>query len=355
MRHAISERWLVILLAVLSTALAGTAFADQSMGISSNLQQFIMQADPGSGEPNSQNKPDSPDDPQYACACGCGIFDVGTASMLPNGPGGMVWFEYAFQDQNENWSGSSRAPAADNDDKEIRTSFMTLGVQYMFSRSWGFQVELPTAYRYFKTTGGPTGDDIVSQDWPAMGDARVEGIYTGFFPDMSLGVQFGFKLPTGDYTHNDAYDDVDRDSEIGTGSTDVLLGAFYRRNLTSDARWTLFTEALLDVPFLGRDEYLPGTELDGSVGIYYSGLHLGKLGIVPIGQLLYAYRAQDSGNEAANPVASGYTRLLLSPGFELDLHPVTIDIDAELPVYIHVNGDQLIAPVMVKMVVSYMF
>ena len=34
---------------------------------------------------------------------------------------------------------------------------------------------------------------------------------------------FGLKLPTGNYTHNNPYGDVDRDSEIGTGSTDLLL------------------------------------------------------------------------------------------------------------------------------------
>ena len=47
--------------------------------------------------PDIQIQPDqSPggDDPIYACACGCGVFDVGTASMLPQGPGGMAWLEY---------------------------------------------------------------------------------------------------------------------------------------------------------------------------------------------------------------------------------------------------------------------
>jgi hypothetical protein len=225
----------------------------------------------------------------------------------------------------------------------------------MFSNAWGFQVEVPTAYRYFETTGGATGDEIVGNTWAALGDIRAEGIYTGFFPDLSAGIDFGFKLPTGDYTHNDAFADIDRDTEIGSGSIDALIGGFYRHNLTADGQWTVFTQVLLDVPFLGRDEYLPGVELDGSVGIYYNGLHLGKVGIVPIGQLIYSYRAQDSGNKASNPVASGYTRLLLSPGIELNLYPVAVDVDAEFPVYQHVNGNQVVAPVLVKCVFTYMF
>jgi hypothetical protein len=296
-----------------------------------------------------------PSDPIYACACGCGIFEVGTSSMIPSGKGGTAYFEYDFQDQNKNWSGSSRAPAADNEDKEIRTSFFTAGIQYMFDRSWGIQAELPLDYRYFETTGGATGNEIVANTWAALGDIRVEGIYTGFFPDMSAGVTFGFKLPTGDYTHNDAYEDIDRDSEIGTGSTDVLLGGFYRNGIGDSFRWVWFAQLQSDLPFTGRDQYLPGCEVDGALGIYYNGLVLDGVRISPLAQVLGSYRAQDSGNEAANPVASGYTRLLLSPGIEFDFHPVMVYADAELPVYEHVNGNQLVSPVLIKFIVSFRF
>ena len=45
-----------------------------------------------------------------ACACGCGVFEVGTSSMLPTSEGGMVWTEYDFMNQDINWSGSKVAP-----------------------------------------------------------------------------------------------------------------------------------------------------------------------------------------------------------------------------------------------------
>src|SRR5450432_2458779 len=86
----------------------------------------------------------------HACACGCGVFDVGTSSMFPQGGGGTAYFGYAYQDQNRNWNGSSQASAANNDDKEIRTDFFNVGVQYMFNSSWGAQLQVPFAYRYFK-------------------------------------------------------------------------------------------------------------------------------------------------------------------------------------------------------------
>src|SRR5262249_18419505 len=76
----------------------------------------------------------------WACACGCGIFQVGTSSMFPSSQGGMVFEEYDFMDQNHNWSKTSQASADDNTDKEIRTSFINTGFQYMFNRQWGILV-----------------------------------------------------------------------------------------------------------------------------------------------------------------------------------------------------------------------
>ena len=87
----------------------------------------------------------------WACACGCGIFDVGTSSMFPSGKGGTVFLDYDFMDQNHNWSKNFKASNDDNSDKKIRTSFINTGVQYMFNRRLGVQIELPYDHRYFKT------------------------------------------------------------------------------------------------------------------------------------------------------------------------------------------------------------
>src|SRR5277367_206944 len=87
----------------------------------------------------------------YACACGCGVFDVGTSSMFPQDSGGTAYLGYDYEDQNRNWNGTSQASATGNDDKEIRTSFFNVGLQYMFNSSWGVRTQLPFAYRYFKT------------------------------------------------------------------------------------------------------------------------------------------------------------------------------------------------------------
>lgn len=290
----------------------------------------------------------------HACACGCGVFDVATSSMIPNGQGGMAWVQYGYQDQNRNWSGTSQASSADNGDKEIETHFFTLGAQYMINDQWGAQIELPVWNRKFTTDlNFPTPPaNIVSHSWTGLGDIRVEGIYTGFFADLSAGVTFGLKLPTGSYSEDPEV--VDRDTQMGTGSTDVLLGGFFRHNLSADQKWDGFAQLQLDVPALTQAGYRPGVELDTAAGIDYKGLSIGRARISPVGQIIFSERASDSGSNA-NPDNSGYQRILLSPGIEVHIHPVIFYADAEFPVFQHFTGNQLAAPVLFKISVSYMF
>lgn len=58
---------------------------------------------------------------------------------------------------------------------------------------------------------------------------------------------------------------------------------------------------------------------------------------------------------AADPANSGYQRVSLSPGIEFHIHLVKIFADVEIPVYDHVTGNQLIAPALFKVALSYMF
>lgn len=298
----------------------------------------------------------------WACACGCGVFEVGTSYMLPQGPGGMGFLDYAFQDQNQNWSDSSKAPAANNDDKEIRTSFLSVGMQYMFNSSWGVEGEMPFAYRDFKTISAAPNNPLTSVQWFSQGDLRLHALYTGFSPDMSSGLDLGLKLPTGNFSHEDAYDDVDRDSEIGTGSTDILLGGFRRGNLGQSMKWDWFAQVEADLPVLTQADYRPGFEVDGAAGIDYNAFSIGRLGILPLAQVIVSGRTRDLGNDAAggandgnDGINSGYTRVLLSPAIEFHLHPVILYADVEVPVFEHVTGNQLVAPVLFKVNLSFMF
>jgi hypothetical protein len=270
--------------------------------------------------------------------------------MFPAGQGWMAYLQYDYQDQNRNWSGTSQSPAANNDDKEIETHFTMLGLQYMFNDKWGAQLEVPYDFRRF--TGTDDNGNIATHNWNQLGDIRIEGIYTGFFADMSAGMTFGLKLPTGSYTEDT--DLVDRDTQIGAGSTDILLGGFYRGNITKDEKWDWFAQGLLDVPVLTQAGYRPGVELDTAAGIDYKGFSPGRARISPLAQVIFSERTSDSGSNA-DPDDSGYQRILLSPGIEFHIHPVKIYADAEFPVFQHFTGDQLAAPVLFKLSASWMF
>ena len=295
----------------------------------------------------------------WACACGCSVFDVGTPSLIPKGSGGTLWFEYDFMNQYINWHNSEPASRGANEDKQIKSHFLTMGAQYMFNRSWGAMVTVPYTIRTFRTEGD---DESVNQyNHANFGDVRIWGMYTGLQEDMSLGLLAGFKLPTGDHTYND----LDRDTSIGTGSTDLLLGAYKvgnfpthigNVNLTFRERpFQWYAQGQFEYPFTSTGNYVPGKEFDAAVGAYYNFGVVGPLKeLAPFLSLLTSVRAHDQGAEA-DPPNSGYDRLLLAPGGEIRLGIIRIYTDMEFPVFQYVNGDQLTAPFLVKTIISYDF
>jgi hypothetical protein len=312
-----------------------------------------------------------------ACACGCGTYTVGTGYNFPEGAGGMVWTEYDYIGQSQNWKGLGPSATANNPHQLIQTSWLQGGFQYFFNEKWGASVVVPSANRIVRAqtdngmeaqgsvqspVEGGDGGDVASQQavqqqpkvatkqWWGMGDIRLNGYYTGFSPDMSTGVNLGVKLPSGLWTEPN----IDRDNQIGTGSTDILFGVFHRHQITSDGRWNWFMDAQLDAPVITQAGYTPGIQMNGTAGIYYTGLKLGGVKIRPLAQMLFVNRASDSG-PAADPANTGYQQLSLSPGIEFDFKKVRIYADAELPVMNNMVGNQLIAPCSVKVVASYMF
>lgn len=286
----------------------------------------------------------------HACACGCGIFDVGGSSLLPDGPGGIVSLSTEYVNQNRNWNGTSKADPDLNDDKHLQTEFTTLGLQYMFNYDWGIQGQLPYTFRYFK--GTDDNGDISTHSWSGLGDVRVNAVYTGFSDNLSSGVTLGLKLPTGRF--NVDTDLVDRDTQLGTGSTDVLVGGFYRGDLGQHHKWDWFTQGQFDLPTFTQQGYRPGIEFNSSLGIDYKGFRLGSTRIIPLAQVLFSEHTSDHGVNA-DPLNTGYQRVLLSPGIEVAMKPIRIYADAEVPVYQNFTGNQLAAPVLFKLSVSWAF
>ena len=295
----------------------------------------------------------------WACACGCSVFDVGTPSLIPNGAGGTVWFEYDFMNQYINWHATGPSSGVNNDDKQIKTDFLTMGGQYMFNRSWGLMLTVPYTIRTFRTQG--TGDDINQYNHANFGDVRIWGMYTGLQEDMSLGLLAGFKLPTGDHTYND----FDRDTSIGSGSTDLLLAAYKIGNIPNrignlkltfrDRPFNWYIQAQYEYPFATTGNYTPGKEFNGALGAFYNFGKVGPLNeVAPFLSVLGSVRTHDLGSEADTP-DSGYDRMLLAPGGEIGFRNLRFYADIELPIFQFVNGNQLTAPYLIKTILSYDF
>jgi len=264
----------------------------------------------------------------------------------------MVYTEYNFSSQSQNWNNLGPSANYNNADKLIQTSWLTYGAQYFFNTKWGVELQIPTANRLFVAANRDGSATLANQNWYTLGDIRLMGYYTGFSKDMSTGLQLGLKLPTGQW--NEAPSLVDRDTQVGTGSTDVLLGFYTHHRFTKESQFNWYAQSVLDLPVFTQAGYRPGTEVDSAAGVYYDGLKIGQVHIQPIGQIIVSNRASDSGS-AANPQNSGYQRILLAPGFQIDIHPIRIYADAEMPAFNDVVGQQLISQVLVKVNISYMF
>jgi len=313
-----------------------------------------------------------------ACACGCSVFDVGFGGLpQEDDHGGRVFFELDRSNQTQNWVGTSKADSSLNSDRRLSTYWFNVGFEYMFNRDWGIAAKVPYVVRGFDTLD----DDMVTIDHfnsKSIGDIELMGMYTGFSKDMSLGLMFGLKLPTGTYTATG----FDRDSQIGTGSTDLMIGGFKRGLITGDNAWQYFAQVMARIPFAYSSAldptgsglvqtYKPGYQIDGTVGIVYNnGYHvLGFDKVAPLLQLIGSHRVRDGG-DAADPLNSGFDRIMISPGVEftkvvdeINKRVVKFYFDVEIPIYDRtnaaVNSDgsegQLIAPVMYKLVASYNF
>ena len=283
--------------------------------------------------------------------------------------------------QTENYVVSPKAPGALNSDKEIKTQWYNVGFSYNFNRDWGMMVRIPTVNRTLTTdTGAFAG--IVPFNSKDIGDIEVMGVYTGFFKDMSTGIMFGVKLPTGTYTAPG----IDRDTQIGSGSTDLQLGAFHRGLLTGDNAWQYFSQIMWRQPFLYKaaadpqgffdgnagvvqTDY-PGAQIDGAAGIVYNNWYhvLGLDKVTPLAQVIMSHRNADTGS-GSDPYNSGFDRVMLSPGVELtkvvdeaNNRVIKLYADIEVPIYYRANAannagteGQLVAPYQIKVVASYNF
>jgi predicted porin len=298
----------------------------------------------------------------HACACGCGLFDVGDGSDMGNKA--TLWLRFSSLDQSDNHAGASNAPASDNKDQRINTQFYTLGADIRLNRNVSLTLEQPLYDRRFTTTDDGTYAASVgnmnTRHITALGDGMVKLSYLGALKSKALVLTLGVKLPNGQYhaplgpLGGTAFD---RDTMPGTGSTDVLLGAGYYAQ--SGEKLHLYAQGEYHAAVASVQDYRPGNEANMVLGMNYQ---LNKR-FAPVLQLVGQARAHDSG-ENADSANSGGQRLFIATGARYWLNPrLSLYGDVELPLYQYsyaavAGGDsrgQLVAPLAMKMQLNMAF
>lgn len=290
-----------------------------------------------------------------ACACGCGIFDVATSALIPNCAGGLAFLQYDYINQNHNWHNKDKAASDANHDKQIKTQTLTAGLQYMFNREFGAALRIPYVERSATITEHHE-DETEHQSENllrdrSLGDIKINGIYSGFSSEMNSGLTFGLKLPSGNSNHSG----LARDTQIGTGSTDSLLGFYHVNQIGNSERLNHFFQISWQRAFLTHNDYRPGTEISMANGISYNlGQVFGIKKVTPILQLNGSRKSADSGANS-DPKNSGYSQIFISPALEFSFTKFKIYADVEFPIYRNFNGNQLVAQRLFKLILGYNF
>jgi hypothetical protein len=270
-----------------------------------------------------------------------------------------VRFDTLNQDQLRSGTGTiSAAKAAQTNnpttgqpaevEKYTNNQYLTTTLDYNHGDSWGVSIVVPYINRSHSTLGtgsdGSTpGSGTGGYDSSAsgMGDVRLIARYYGFSESKNFGIQYGLKLPTGQTTQlaKDGVTQVDPGLQLGTGTTDLILGAYYFDNLSQN--WDYFVQGqyqtALANAYVNGGSYKPGDSINLTGGVRYHGYE----SFTPTVQINARNVATDSGTQA-DTYATGGTLVYFTPGVVV---PVTssfaIYTNVQLPIYQDLKGIQL--------------
>lgn len=316
-----------------------------------------------------------------ACAsCGCSLnTDLGTQGM-GSSAGWTFDLRYDNLNQNQLRSGTgsiSQAQAANTINPKTgnpaevegftQNNYVTASLDYNNGETWGVTAVLPYIMRSHMTygsdtdlgdgTGWPSGSNGYSSQANGIGDMKIIGRYFGFAEQKDWGLQFGVKLPTGNNGQTAAAANgsgvvpVDPGLQLGTGSTDLIMGAYKFGYLPQTENWGYFANVQYQAAVIptnvpgniaalmgpGTWSYRPGNGLNANLGTNYQGFEKW----VPTVQFNYVYKTADSGT-AADTWSTGGNILYITPGVLFRATDSTqIYANVQLPLYQNLNGIQL--------------
>lgn len=199
---------------------------------------------------------------------------------------------------------------------------------------------------------------VLRETWDItdLGDVELGGRYAlatrlGAPRAWGVGVDGGARLPTGDYRRrNDDRDLAERSLQPGTGSTDLLVGA-WGWMAWPGTRWSAFGRVGWRESVNARANYRPGDRARLDLGLRAAL----TARIAVIMQFNAEHIERDRGREA-EPQDSGGRALYLTPGlsFAPDRHWMVYAF-LQQPLHQHVHGVQLTAERAFAAGVSYRF
>ncbi len=291
--------------------------------------------------------------PLAHASCGSAFCLVNTnwgAQGVWTEPGWRADLRYEYINQDQPRAGTQNVGVGEirqhHDEVQTlnRNWFATL--DYGFSPNWGATVIVPWIDRSHEHIHNHHGETIPeSWSFSDPGDVRVAGRYQQVFEDVDAlrlsyaGVIGGLKLPTGktDVT-NDEGEVAERSLQPGTGTTDLILGAYFRQAIAAwNASW--FAQLGWQAPLNSHNGYKPGQQVLLDLGGRWEATE--RLGLLL--QLNALWKGRDSGAEA-EPNDSGGRFVFISPGFAVAVTKgVSLYGFVQLPLYQYVNGVQLVA------------
>jgi hypothetical protein len=302
----------------------------------------------------------------WACAsCGCTLNADAAMGYSPE-PGWRLSLEYDYIHQDQLRSGTraiSRVPDGVELERETLNRYLTAGVDYSPNADWNIDLRLPYVIRTHSTYGPYDSTQplppLSGSRSSSLGDIKLIGNYQGFLALHNLGVQLGVKLPTGGYgtdvrfrTGPAAGAPLDASLQPGTGSTDIIIGAYYYepagRNFDffADAQFQSAVRTKQNQP--GND-FRPGNSASVSVGVRYEE----NPNWVPQLQTNLLHKSVDQGALADIYSTAGYVAYV-SPGVTVKVTgKLHVFAFAQVPVYSHLVGYQLFPRYTVSVGVTY--
>jgi hypothetical protein len=134
---------------------------------------------------------------------------------------------------------------------------------------------------------------------------------------------------------------VDPGLQLGTGTTDAIIGAFYFDNLNQN--WDYFVQAqaqsALNSSTMGAASlsYRPGDSVNLTAGLRYQGFE----SLTPTLQINARSVNTDSG-DAADKFSTGGTLVYFTPGVIIPVSATfSVYSNVQIPIYQNLNGIQL--------------